>query len=608
MLLALAVAALPIGQDAAVPAPVLEKLPQRVLYAGTADSERTRQFVALLGEHFAAAAFADYSAFDPASADGFDVVIFDAEVRPTETTIGLPMSRPELPEDWDRPSVLIGAGGVMVAESFESKLDWLCMCLDHSAHGLRENHTVFQGPRPIDLNYEDTPTPEHYATWPGGDELGATIPTLRIQMRGFGDGRDENGFRVEPGIVSTPEGFGDSPDTEVVSGGLNMKGSRSIAIGRQGNLVLWGFHARPEFLTQNGRNLFVNTVAWAAEFDGHRPLVRKVARSREGVEGALSFSRDLASQWEGFVEWVDAYNAENERLAKEGETRELEPHEASRLERGPRERPTLEAYSEERLRRYHGDELYERFRDDVDAYAAWYDEHLEYLGWSSEEYRFVLDENALALGLSNREVDSLWSAIDLVLGAEDGEGDAAAAERARAFLRTYTGEDLATGAEWEAWLAPVESRLFFSDVGGYRFFVEPLPPGPIEPEAPGNAKVAFAASLVEGEDGAEIVLRARLADGWHLYARVPPGQPYQAVVLGDGFGADLEASDGWRAPVAMPYGGAAGVMVWEGRCEWRRPVTATGDALGVVRIRYQVCDAHRCLRPSSIEVPIVDRR
>lgn len=125
MLLALALAALPIGQDVAVPAPVLEKLPQRVLYAGTADSERSRQFVALLDEHFAAAAFADYSAFDPARADAFDVVIFDAEVRPTDNSIGLPSSRPELPDDWDRPSVLIGAGGVMVAESFESKLDWL---------------------------------------------------------------------------------------------------------------------------------------------------------------------------------------------------------------------------------------------------------------------------------------------------------------------------------------------------------------------------------------------------------------------------------------------------------------------------------------------------
>lgn len=488
------------------------------------------------------------------------------------------------------------------------------MCLDHSAHGLRENHTVFGGPRPIELTYEDTPSPEHYATWPGGDELGATLRTLRIQTRGFGDGRDESGFRVEPGIVSTPEGFLDSPDTEIVSGGLNMKGSRSVAIGRQGNLVLWGFHARPEFLTANGRHLFVNTVAWASEFDGHRPLVRSVARSRDGVEGVLSFSRDLAAGWASYVEWIDEYNAENERLVAEAESRELEPHEESRLERGPRERPTLEAYSEERLRRYHGDALYERFGGDVDAYAAWYAEHLEYLVWSSDDYRFTLDETAQALGLSNREVDSLWSAIDLVLDAEDLVGDAAAGtpattELARRFLAAYTDQDFATGAEWEAWLTSVEPRLFFSDVGGYRFFVEPLPPGPIEPAEPGDAKVAFAASLVEGEDGTELVVRARLTDGWHLYALVPPGQPYVEVALGDAFGDGLAASgDGWSSPRAVPYAGTRGVLVLEGRCEWRRPVTVSGDALGAVTISYQVCDAHRCLRPTQVEVPIVDRR
>lgn len=108
-----------VGQDAPQ-----EVLPQRVLYAGTPDCERSRQFLALLGEHFAAVEFTDYSGFAPQRAEGFDVVVLDAHVRPTERSIGLPL-RPELPDDYDRATVLIGAGGVNVAESFESKLDWL---------------------------------------------------------------------------------------------------------------------------------------------------------------------------------------------------------------------------------------------------------------------------------------------------------------------------------------------------------------------------------------------------------------------------------------------------------------------------------------------------
>ena len=106
----------------------------------------------------------------------------------------------------------------------------------------------------------------------------------------------------------------------------------------------------------------------------------------------------------------------------------------------------------------------------------------------------------------------------------------------------------------------------------------------------------------------ELIARAKIDEGWHLYAMVPPSQPYQAVALTDAFGADLAARAEWRAPVATPYAGARGVLVWEGRCEWRRAVTATGDDLGTVTIRYQVCDAHRCLRPTTIDVPIVDRR
>ncbi|WP_145188582.1 hypothetical protein [Planctomycetes bacterium Pla163] len=101
-----------------------EVLPQRVLYAGSPDCERSRQFMALLGEHFAAVEFTDYSGFTGAAADGFDVVVLDADVRPTERSIGLPR-RPELADDYDRATVLIGAGGVIVAERFESKLDWL---------------------------------------------------------------------------------------------------------------------------------------------------------------------------------------------------------------------------------------------------------------------------------------------------------------------------------------------------------------------------------------------------------------------------------------------------------------------------------------------------
>jgi hypothetical protein len=487
------------------------------------------------------------------------------------------------------------------------------MCLDHSAHGLRETHPIFEGPLPVDITYDEIPTPEGYRSWPGGAELGPTMQTWRVQSRGFSDGPDASGERVEPGIVSTPEGFLDSPEAEIVSGGINMKGPRSVAIGRHGSLTLWGFSARPDRLTPSGRNAFVNTVAWTAGFDGAQRLVKKVHRSRAGVEGVLSFSRSLRSSWESFNAWIDEYNAENEALEAEAKSRELTGAEKSRLARGPREKQTFEAYAEESLRRYHGDALYEAHGSDVDGYAAWYAENLEYLRWSEDDYRFVLDPNAKALGLSNRELDSLWAAVDLIFDADekDDEIDEQSA-RALVFLARYTGQPLGTRAEWTAWLDQVEERLFFSDVGGYRFFVEPLPPGAIEPGEPGPEKVRFAASLVDGDDGPLLVLRARLSPGWHLYDRVAQNAPYTALSIDDDLAGSLSASGTWTRPRGAPYPGTPGITVWEHRVEFTRAVTlasANGATdLGSIAIAFQVCDDQRCLRPTELEVPIVDRR
>ena len=46
-------------------------------------------------------------------------------------------------------------------------------------------------------------------------------------------------------------------------------------------------------------------------------------------------------------------------------------------------------------------------------------------------------------------------------------------DRALRLLQRYTNEKFDTAAEWRKWLDQNRSRLFFSDVGGYKFFVGP---------------------------------------------------------------------------------------------------------------------------------------
>jgi hypothetical protein len=38
-------------------------------------------------------------------------------------------------------------------------------------------------------------------------------------------------------------------------------------------------------------------------------------------------------------------------------------------------------------------------------------------------------------------------------------------------LKRYTQEKFETASQWRAWLDANRSRLFFSDVGGYKFFL-----------------------------------------------------------------------------------------------------------------------------------------
>jgi len=110
------------GLAAQDPAPA--RIPLRVLYAGSVDSARTDDFVRFLQSEFVGVGTTAFTSFDPGEAEGYDVVIFDCEIKPTERTIGVEKP-PELPRSFDKPSVLIGGAGALIAERLELKSDWL---------------------------------------------------------------------------------------------------------------------------------------------------------------------------------------------------------------------------------------------------------------------------------------------------------------------------------------------------------------------------------------------------------------------------------------------------------------------------------------------------
>lgn len=96
----------------------------RVLYAGTPDTERTEDFREFLSRHFVEVGTASFKNFEVSDADGFDVVLFDCDIRPTPGSIGVE-TPPTLPAGFDKASVLIGGAGALLAERQKLKIDWL---------------------------------------------------------------------------------------------------------------------------------------------------------------------------------------------------------------------------------------------------------------------------------------------------------------------------------------------------------------------------------------------------------------------------------------------------------------------------------------------------
>ena len=169
----------------------------------------------------------------------------------------------------------------------------------------------------------------------------------------------------------------------------------------------------PSKMTDPGQKLFLNCICYIEQFDGKAPLVRTRASHR-----------DNALRLAALVDRID-----DERFFRS-------------------------AFPEE-LRKY---------EDDPEALVAHYQAGYELI------YRdgvFRIDAELESLGiLSNREVSTLQRLIALL--EDDSKADIAGR-----LLRRYTELDFDTAAEWRQWHEASGERVFFSDVGGYKFLVAP---------------------------------------------------------------------------------------------------------------------------------------
>ncbi len=109
-------------------------------------------------------------------------------------------------------------------------------------------------------------------------------------------------------------------------------------------------------------------------------------------------------------------------------------------------------------------ELWEKYGFDPDGLVQYYRENLEFV------YRdkvFRIDSELKALGTdSNRSLDTLERLIGLLQGDTH-------ADTAQRLLTRYTNQSFQNADGWMRWFENNRDRIFFSDVGGYKFLVIP---------------------------------------------------------------------------------------------------------------------------------------
>lgn len=323
-----------------------ERQPLHIKYVASASDTRTADFKKFLEQEFATVSMTTGPEFDPKRTDSYDVVIIDTR---------LPAA---LPSDFTKPILLlgsnargvegIGGNGIWTAHVSGSKFDWLCLCLDNKAYDLDTKHAIFQTP------YAVTPTLKRETNLYTKRPIDAWLVHEKLANA--------------PGLVSSADHFRGAADSEIISGGLNMKGDRGVCLVREGHAFFWGFAGTPGQMTDEARKAFVNAVVYIKKFDGHKQTVRRGVHTRSILPEIFGSASFFKSQ----------FNRE----------------------------------------RYFAPDASSKFGADHKKYSDYYEPNLDYIYVPADHSGLKVDEEAKQLGIPNNDVRLLERCVALLEAKE----------------------------------------------------------------------------------------------------------------------------------------------------------------------------------------------
>ncbi|MBR5349840.1 MAG: hypothetical protein IK124_01235 [Prevotella sp.] len=575
--------------------------------------QRTASWKQMLEQYFTEVTAVNASEWTEEMSSRYDVTVMDGLPRPITPGVQdiakqIYLRPGYISEDFSCPMITIGEMSSRLGTRIGSKNDWYCLCLENYAHSWKKDHPIFNGPFKVKMKVEQRATPSHafHFQYEDDEKLPETMPMWQAQTRGYKDTPD-----YSPGLVSRHWGYEDSPETEIISGGVSSKSIHAVAIGRHGNYFHWGFSASPMDMTEQAKQVFANAVVYISKFKGQGIIARKyneAIATRADVKAAIYMASD-----EGYQEIIKMNDEAMEEMQRQAEVAKqkkakgetLTETEQYLLNFKPAPPPSHETF----VKQYAGD-YFDQFGMDFAAYKKFFTENMDYLYGGDGRLHLVLDEDVKSLGIPNNDIRLLDTAISMLEQGKD-------IGKARRILSRYTQKDFSTAKAWRQWFVENKDKLFFTESGGWVWLVNSREPGAndyagwlarkkvrhIETgTVTAQNPVAVSAEREYADNNDQYVyVKFTIYRGFHIYGHVSSEDPFIPTKVNIVLPKGVSAVEPLELPAARVLS-KNGTTIYEDTAVFRQKISGKVGGDITCEVEYQCCDDNVCLPPATITV------
>lgn len=119
--------------------------------------------------------------------------------------------------------------------------------------------------------------------------------------------------------------------------------------------------------------------------------------------------------------------------------------------------------------------------------------------------------------------------------------------------------------------------------------------------------VSVGAALVSSSKNVKkVIIKARILEGYHIYAYVPPSDPYIKSKVGIDVPNGAKLVDDMETPIPNVYPGKSNLLIYKNEIEFKQNITVNNsiedNATITCWLYYQCCNANLCLPPIKKEI------